>query len=163
MEAVQHEDRAAEDVDGAQDAGRNGVAEGGDAAREREEPQARCQEDAGQEGRGFGGRQGDAEGAEEHRAVQNGLRIHPGDDTGFGNGLAQRGRLTFKGQRIRDLADHAIGHVEDEQRTCAQNDRFEPGKMIQQAADAVKTAQRQTDVEEQDDERCYDGAAQGMG
>ena len=62
MEAVQHEDRAAEDVDGAQDAGRNGVAEGGDAAREREEPQARCQEDAGQEGRGFGGRQGDAEG-----------------------------------------------------------------------------------------------------
>jgi hypothetical protein len=35
--------------------------------------------------------------------------------------------------------------------------------MIQQAADAVKTAQRQTDVEEQDDERCHDGAAQGMG
>lgn len=69
MEAVQHEDRAAEDVDGAQDAGCHGVAEGGDAAREREKPQARCQEDAGQEGRGFGGRQGDAEGAEEHRAV----------------------------------------------------------------------------------------------
>lgn len=69
MEAVQHEDRAAENVDGVQDAGRNGVAEGGDAAREREEPQARCQEDAGQEGRSFGGRQGDAEGAEEHRAV----------------------------------------------------------------------------------------------
>lgn len=69
MEAVQHEDRAAEDVDGAQDAGRNGMAEGGDAAREREEPQARCQEDTGQEGRGFGGRQGDTEGAEEHRAV----------------------------------------------------------------------------------------------
>ena len=41
MEAVQHEDGAAEDVDGAQDAGCHGVAEGGDAAREREEPQAR--------------------------------------------------------------------------------------------------------------------------
>lgn len=35
MEAVQHEDRAAENVGGAQDAGRNGLAEGGDAARDR--------------------------------------------------------------------------------------------------------------------------------
>lgn len=69
MEAVQHEDRAAEDVDGAQDAGCHGVAEGGDEAREREEPQARCQEDTGQEGGGFRCRQGDAEGAEEHRAI----------------------------------------------------------------------------------------------
>ena len=69
METVQHEDGTAKDVDGAQDAGCHGVAEGGDAAREREEPQARCQEDTGQEGRGFGGRQGDAEGAEEHRAI----------------------------------------------------------------------------------------------
>ena len=40
MEAVQHEDRAAKDVDGAQDAGCNGVAEGGDAAREGKEPEA---------------------------------------------------------------------------------------------------------------------------
>ena len=46
---------------------------------------------------------------------------------------------------------------------CAQDDRFEPGKMIQQRADAIKAAQRQADVEEKDDERRRDGAAQGMG
>lgn len=69
MEAVQHEDRAAEDVDGAQDAGCNGVAEGGDAAREGKEPEARGHEDARQERHGFCSRQGDAEGAEEHCAV----------------------------------------------------------------------------------------------
>lgn len=69
METVQHEDGTAKDVDGAQDAGRHGVAEGGDAAREGKEPEARGQENAHQERRGFGGRQGDAEGAEEHGAV----------------------------------------------------------------------------------------------
>lgn len=71
--------------------------------------------------------------------------------------------LVFEGQRIRDLADHIIGHVEDEQRACAQDDHFEPGKMIQQRADAIKAAQRQADVEEKDDERRRDGAAQRMG
>ncbi len=35
--------------------------------------------------------------------------------------------------------------------------------MIQQRADAIKAAQRQADVEEKDDERRRDGAAQGMG
>jgi hypothetical protein len=86
--------------------------------------------------------------AEHHRAVQDCLRIKPGDDAGLGNGFAERHALARMGYFVLTGADEIDSNGYDNKTADTENEGLEPLIAVHEGPDAVEARNRQGSVKE---------------
>ena len=163
LETVESDDTAAHDVDDAQDLIVEPGGEAGNEDSDAEEPQkgsgGGAQDQLGADRAGIAR----PEAAEEHGAVDQGLRVKPGDHAGLGGHPRQRDVHLYRlihGGLVTQQADADPHHGGSARQ---QDDKLQPGKALHQRADAEKAGQRQSHIKKHHDQGGEQGPPSGLG